>query len=356
MVCTGERKVFSLALKSEIEGLRAGTIPNGRPLTGRPALKVPGVDSLPAGMSLSFNLVRNDSYAGDLEDWDFTNWVLQVYTPMGSVRHCRFGNTTDAQFHLFRTLTAGSVELVEYCDFVGRMGNGRVDSHIDGLVKTIRYNRFTNADGDYIKTVGDTTGQGQLIYRNYFGPPVNLPTTTPTEYNAATVYAEGAHVIDTVRGTKEAISKVAGNVGNLIPTGTTSDAFWNVLDPHSDAITVVQANGKVDIAENLFDFVDPPAPGRSTGLNNVLRLVRNNGQSVNYNTVICQNNVCRSDSGTLYPLHVFDNGLGNWTGPVTITGNWFDPGSTGQYYYPGSMSDVDVWSENRDASTNAVIT
>ncbi len=356
-----------LTLRQQIDGLRDGTTPNGRQSSA--TLKVIGVDTLPTGMAIVGTVVNNNSYAGALEDWDFRGYNLAVKTAMGAIRNCIFGETSvTGIIYYLDFYTTGSATVVEYNTFTGPFTFGGAGTAINqrltgtgqsvtaGSAKSIRYNRFTGMGSDCIKSAGDLDAAGQIIEWNYFGPPVNLPDF-PVAYNALTVYAIGDLVITGAGYVFRSLQN--GNVGNTPPASKTDNAFWDNLDPHADAITTVLSINKTTIRRNLFDWTDDPigpdGPYPGIGRNNAFRLSRNTGVDYRYDDVLVEENVSYHGAFESYPIQVSEGVATNFDGPISFIGNWIGANDNGLYFHPTTDGWVDVWTNNRDAITDALI-
>lgn len=354
-----------ITLRQQIDNLRTGNTPNGRQSSN--ALKVPGVDALPAGMAIAGDYINNTSYAGNLADWDFRGYGLAIQTAMGDITNCLLGEPVVKNLNAYVDVYAsGSVGTIEYCTFSGpstfattgaainQRASGSGVSATGGDIALIRYNRFEGLATDTIKTMGNPTGQ--IIEWNYFGPPVNLPAI-PTLYSAATSYALGA-VIKTANGNVFR-SLQAANLNNTPPATKVDTAFWDSLDPHSDAITTVGVIGSLIVRRNLFDWTDDPigptGPFAATGHTNAFRLSRNSGTSYPLGPVTVEENVAYYGAFQSYPVEVADGGQANFTGPVAFQNNWLQRNVNSLVWHPNSNGVVDTWVNNRDALSDALI-
>lgn len=361
--------------RASIEGLRYRLTPNGRSSTA--TLKVPGSDALPAGWSIAGNLVNiNAPFSGDIENWDFRGKKLTVYTPIGAVRQNLFGETVASGISFYvEVYVGGRISILEYNDFTGPFGldgaGGAIKCRNDnggalvqfGEIPTIRFNHFEGYGSDAIKAVGSYDTAGQIIEWNYFGVPVNQPQITALVYSAAVSYALGAYVIDLPNNRRGMISLTSSNLGNPVPTGTVSNANWRVIDAHGDAITVESAVNKITIRNNLFDWIPDPegplGPYNTQGLNNVYRISRNTGSASKIDAIEITNNVSRCGNALTqdgYPIQVSAGVVTNFNGPISFVDNWMDFNGNSAYFHPSTDGWVNTWTNNRNATTDAVIT
>lgn len=352
------------AWDAAVEGLRYGAIPNGR--TSIAALKVPGVDTQ---TGLAYNSgTKTVTLSGTitlLSDWNFRNCTVTVAASaiIGSITQCLFGESADNLFNNFLSGTATSrIHDLTYCTFEGAYGylgcgiaincttsgTGAAVTAFD--IQRIRYCRFIGLASDAIKAAGSTNYNGQRIEWCYFGPPVNLPQVAPTTWSSLTAYMIGDYVSDTSRNTRPCISLTNANLNNPIPTGTVSDANWNVLDPHSDFITTVASINRISVLNCLFDMTDDPVgvngPYFNNGLNNWARVSRNTGTDLLQEGVLfdqCAGYYKQAASAASYPIQVADNGLGNILGPVEFRKIKIQPNLSGGYFHPTTDNKVARW-------------
>ena len=367
-------------LRQQIEGLRAGGI---TPCGARAGIyKVPGVDASPTGFVYNAgagSVTIGGTFSGNLSFWDFTGLSLVNQGTIGMITDCKFGEPLRApsgRLYYIDNYAAGSIDLIEYCTFEGPYTFGGSGTAINcratgtgvfyapGNIREIRYNRFLGLTSDTLKIAGSQSVGGQIIKRNYFGPPVNLPNI-PADYNSGTSYATGVAVKKAANGYVY-ISLSAANVGNPLPTGaskTDATAFWQGVDPHADFITTVAAVGNgITISENCMDHTSQPpgyvSPVASMGLTNALRVSRNSGTDYILNRITMANNVVfrNPSEGNSAPIQVADGSQPNFNGPIEFIGNWLAAGGGTPYFHPSSNGWVDVWSNNRDVVSDALIT
>lgn len=343
-----------------ILGLRSGATPNGR--TSTAPLKVIGVDALPFGMSISERRVVVTTPQTIIENWDFTGYTLDVRAKVRAVTQCVFGDgdRTDLFFYINGN-SAGGIRDLSFCTFTGRGDHLAAGAAINcktngtGLdvtafeIDLMQRLRFVDTGYDAIKAAGSTHWNGQRIEWCYFGPPKNLPNT-PVDWNNSTTYALGFCVTDPVSGWFY-VSKVADNVGNALPPGPSKVAendFWQGIDPHADILTTVASINRTSVRNCLLDWTDTlpgqPVIGNQGGVNNSLRLVRNTGTDLVLDDVLLENLICmHGPSNPSFPVHVLDNGLGNWNGPVIFRNVSLMPNFGGAFYHPDTNGEVDFW-------------
>ncbi len=360
----------SQTIFDQVEGLRYQTTANGRSSSN--TLKVPGVDALPSGISISGSLINVTSYTGDLTDWDFRNYTLTIKSSMGTISQCLFGETSvTGIFSYLDVYTTGSVALVEYCDFTGPFTYGGAGTAINtrvsgtgvsvvvGEITDINRCRFTGLGSDAIKAGGGQTAAGERIRWCYFGAPVNLPFL-PAAWSSATTYNTGDWVYHT--NTNYVFRSLTdNNLNNTPPTSKTDNAFWENIDPHSDAITVFVAINKVSIENCLIDMTEDPVgvygPYPAIGLNNAFRIARNtNANDLRFDEVVVQECVVRtSATSTSYPIDVYDSSQPNFNGPIRFVASWMEPSSTNNYFHPNANGLVQEWINMRDIATGNLI-
>lgn len=367
-------------LRQQIEGLRAGGITPCGARAG--TYKVPGVDASPTGFVYNAgagSVTIGVTFSGNLSFWDFTGLSLVNQGTIGTISDCKFGEPAGApsgRLYYIDNYAAGSIDLIEYCTFEGPYTFGGSGTAINcratgsgvayapGNIREIRYNRFLGLTSDTIKIAGSASVGGQIIKRNYFGPPVNLPNI-PANYNAGTTYAANVAVKRASDGWVY-LSLSAGNIGNPLPTSVVdkqaATAFWKGVDPHADFITTVAAVGNgITITENCMDHTSQPpgygSPVASMGLTNALRVSRNSGTDHILNRVTMSSNVVfrNPSEGVSAPIQVADGSQPNFNGPIEFSGNWLAAGGGSPYFHPSSNGWVDVWDNNRDVVTEAVI-
>lgn len=361
--------------RAAVDGLRDRSTPNGRTSTN--SLKRVETDSVPAGWTVTSNTVQiRTPFSGDIVDWEFGGRMLDIYTPINSLKQSRLIEPygSGLQFNC-RINVGGRIGLVEYNDVVGpgreggagaafkQMNNGGGTIVQFGEMPIFRFNRMEGLSYDAIKIAGSYDAAGQIVEWNYFGAPANLPQFAPAAYSAVVSYSLGAFVQNLATGRRVCISKISGNVGNPLPTGAVGNSFWDVLDPHADAITTESAVTGITIQKNLFDWlrdpIGPLGPYFAQGLNNAIRLSRNTGATGKFDRVDVLENVIRygyADSEQQSTPIQVDQGVGiNFNGPISFTNNYIDNSFGGTYFHPSTNSWVNTWTNNRDAQTDAVI-
>jgi hypothetical protein len=372
-------RVGGLSLRDQIEALRYDLTTNG--VTPGTTLKVPGVDALPTGATYNAGtktVTVSGAFAGDVFDsWDFTDLQVTVQGPVTAFENCKFGETLSTPSGVLRYVdlyTSGSIGEFDRCTFEGPYTFGGVGEAVAArstgtgvsyvAAQIGRYNRcrFVGLTSDALKLNGATATGGQIVEWCYFGAHVNLPNE-PTLWSAGTTYALN-QAVSRADGFVY-LSKSAGNVGNALPSGgsrTEENTFWKGVDPHADHLTTVSAVGNgITVRFSLFDNTDNPpgafGPYPSLGINNALRVSRNSGTDFPVNLVRFESNVLYRAPGeeASFPIQV-DEGVGtNFNGPVQFVGNWLAANASGFYFHPTSNDWVDVWSDNRDYTTDAVI-
>jgi hypothetical protein len=356
-------------LFDQIIGLREdGITPCGRQSIN--TLKVPGIDSMPTGWSIDgYTLYIGSAFSGDIEDWDFTNFSLYITSlNIGHIRNNIFKQTVPGIGFRFIDVTEdGAIQSIQYNTFegpanywgVGEAINFRVsgtdrDSTI-GECPLIAYNRFFNLSGDVVKNAGTKAHAAQVFEWNYFGVPVNVPQYEPATWNSGTTYSIGDYVKDTSRNVRGMISKVNDNTNNLVPTGTTDNDYWTVVDPHSDGFQTMVSFGRTDIRRNLFDFAKPEGIFNA-GVTNALRLARDLGVRPYDEINVDENIIYWEFSSDSPPITVASGvSMDDFVGPIKIRNNWLQPRIGPNYFSPDTNGNVDEWTNNLNIDTLEVV-
>ena len=341
--------------KADIEALQTSA---GR--NSASALKVVGVDSLPSGVTETGGMITvGAAFSGTLSDWDFRDYAMTWDAAGGEIIQCVFGEVSGITGGIYPLLVnAGkTLDRLSYCDFIGK-GYGGKGTAINanrtgtdaaptvGNIRLVEYCSFTRWPGDHIKLLGAVGGQ--IIRRNYFGPPENLPYDPPA-WSAGTTYALG-DLVDSGIYTYRSLS--AGNIGNATPTTISDNAFWAAVDPHSDALTTVSGVGGIEITENLFLWTMPPT-GYARGINNAYRQSRNTGTAPLIEGLNFHSNVIRHNTGQSLPVGLGASGA-NVTGAYKCNNNWLDANTNGTYVNSNDAG-VDEATGNVDVDTNASV-
>jgi hypothetical protein len=322
-------------------------------------LKVPGVDALPVGSTSVGDIVTLNGLNGvTLSDWDFRQkgLALQNCTNV-TLRNCLFGGTPVAGVTTgYLDIYATSSDItVEKCDFTGPSAYGgktgvhcRTSGSGAGAVAArthIRDCRFFGLTGDAVKWAGG------VIERCYFKWTTNIDAAVLGEWSAATSYALGDHI--TYLGNRFK-SLLAANLNNTPPLTPLSNANWQSVDPHVDAISPVCVIGNSVIRDNYIDMV-PTDAARLVGLTNFFRLVREPGADLRFDQIVVENNLCDWVPGASAANSVSDSGLANYVKPL-IRGNWLMPSAGGLFLHPsnGTLSGIE-WTDNRRTDTEAAV-
>ena len=387
-------------LRAQVEALATSA---GR--TSTAALKAPGVDALPSGVTLSGKTITLSGAGATLENWNLTGLLVQMNGADQTVRQCVLGEADGVAGILYYVQTGPDATnpTVENCDLFGFEGVGGSGAFVNQQTSggevtpnvarglTLRLNHFRHASGDYIKV----HGADFRIERNFFDVVSCYPPGTPT-WNPDIVFAVGDPCLNA-----SGFLFLARQAGTLPepPSRKTDDAFWDSQDPHTDLITVRGAVGDGDhlILNNYFIS---QVGARSPGLTQQIRYVRNTGTPTPSNRLRIIGNVFE-EWGGFYPFaaggirdHVvrktydigeycsagglryrsLQNGnAGNapesspawweqvydtaFDGPVVFQHNWLGKGSNGAYYANGAMSDtLTLWGDNLDHLTDVPVT
>jgi len=391
------------SLRTQIEGLRTNTTPNGRQTTV--PLKVFGVDPLPAGVSRSGDVVTVSDAGAGLDNWDITGLRVDLAGTNNFVTDCYYGpvlTVVPSSMYPISIEPSSVNAVVRYntidgvdgpngpTTFINTPITGNGASATGGQNWLVEHNRFLHPGGDVLKTAGNGVCQW-----NYFGPPANYPPGS-TAWLIGTTYALGEYVLDADNQLFESLQ--AGNIGNTPPASRfDSNAFWQGKDPHGDGITTIASDGVGQtFRNNLFDW-DSARVTNAVGVTQCVRVVRNTGTNFFMGPVDFSSNVVSAAfkgfyaigagyirdwfSTTTYPLGGFaevggvfyesliDSNLNNlpasspadWAvttninapGPVRFIDNWLPKGINNLYF---ANLIIDAWSNNRDEITDALIT
>jgi hypothetical protein len=368
----------TLSVKNAVEAL-VQPWATGRQSTA--ALKVPGVDAFPTGITRSGAVITvGASFAsgGIIEDWDFRQHrvLLAAGANVGAIRQCIFGDPGEliAEAFFLDSEVGATCARLEWNTFEGWTGlrspdlgttralgvSACIKSGVSGSGTAITLanfplitrNRFTNYPNDAIKAYGTDTVQ-QVITLNYFGPPLAFGNDR-LAYSAGRTYLKG-EVAD--NGGESYICRVNTSLGVAPPAGTATDnANWLYVDPHCDTIQVPAAKNGVEISLN---WVDGRASLRNRGINSCIFLQRNvpaDQITRIYDDVFVQHNIIRWTLGAGGSVIKCSDGGGvNWTTP-TIRNNWLDPRrSTGSSTYIDGQQSAMNWGGNKDYATGAAI-
>ena len=324
----------AMSLKSEITALRDDPSLTGR--QSNKALKVPEVDPMPNGVRAGKTkkgmpiINVGKKFSGDLEDWDFRNWMLVVGNGarVGRIANCIFGETEPKGLLAYLDVfTKGSVDLVEWCDFIGPSRFGGADKAIGVArvkgkgrnieipdIKTIRRCHFDGLSADAIKAMGSNSAGGQLIEHCYFGP---CP------------YITGA------------------------PAGA---------DPHADCITIVSGKNGVTIRQCYMEMRPDRANGPRADIAvnkivNAVRVVRNRRTDFEVEFVdVSQCIFDRARDTASFAMQITGGGQPNM-GPTYVHDVWmsYRNNKPGGPYIAERPVNLVQWSNVRDLDTDRVI-
>ena len=278
-------------------------------------LKVPGVDTFPAG--INYSAVNESIYVGDgvvvseLVGWDLSGLYFDIRGEITTIRDCVISEPITRVIPSLIDLYANArIRLVEWCDFTGNgaesnVGSaiwGRVSATSAGKVDVIRRCAFFNLPADVIKSRWDG-----VVVENYFDTPVNL-AYEPLAWDSGTTYNTDDLVFTQDGQEKFAfISLIDSNLNNPPPTSKTSTAEWQNLDPHVDTLNpngvfgggVVHYNGNYVNQDNSDREYD--TNGYGWGINQSLRFSDDAGISP-IGSVSASGNIFARESTVAYPV------------------------------------------------------
>ena len=338
-------------------------------------LKVPGVDTLPAGITRSGTNIEITGTIAELKDWDFTGY--KVWGKSGGsvawLHDCIFGERAGlANIDTYLFVEVGSSVSVEYCDFTGWDGlpNLAYGGNMLGASKAaraeilgsgagitvgtlhVRRCRFTNLSSDAIKLTGCASGP-QVIEWNYFGPAVAYGNDRAA-YDPVRTYLLGECCDN---GGETYVCKVASSLGVAPPAGTTSgNTNWAWTDPHSDQIqTPAAKNGGLI----RFNYIDHLSTARNRGINASVYLARDaNAADRQYDKVYVEWNYLTFTVGVNGAPIITAPGSGTNITIPTIRNNWIGrraASSSNSYLKDGSLNLAFEFGGNRAMDTDAPI-
>lgn len=333
----------------------AGTV--GR--VSQEPLKVPGVNAMPAGMSVSGTTITiSSNIEAMLEDWDFRGFtIFSAGSSVKGFRNCLFNDigVPDRRNYILRFAEGNGFDLIENCEFVG----GDTFTNANGAINCYGTN-FAVAKRQFVLRrclirgyVSDFyVGPVGLIERNIFDYRQSWPTTLPA-WAAGTTYALGAIV-------KYAgfyhISRIAGNVGNTPSNADHVDtASWYQVHPHLDMITANGCVGAGTIQYNAIRMQGVAGSEEVHGVNNYVRCDVNNTQAENWTRrlIVRRNVLTRKTTETSVCFEIDNSQV---TGPYwRIEGNWLNTSGGGLLHSNDSAADLQ-WGENWNYATDAVLT
>jgi hypothetical protein len=339
------------------------------------ALKVPGVDALPAGMSRSGADITITGTLTELKDWDFTGYKVTVNSGgyVGWLHDCIFGERTglaNIDTYLF-VKVGGTVRLAEYCDVTGWDGladnslgannlgapkafraeitGSGANISVGDLVETRRC-RFTNLPSDAMKMTG-CQSEPQVFEWNYIGPPVAYGNDRAAwDVGRTYVYGECAD-----NGGETYICKVATSLGVSPPAGLTSgNTDWAWTDPHSDALQFPSAKTGVNVR---FNYIEQVETLRNRGVTSSIFLARDaNANDRRFDKVYVEWNYLPFTIGSFGATIRTSNGSGTNIVTPTIRNNWI--GKRAASFNPYLKTDNSLpfeWGGNKDLTTDALI-
>jgi hypothetical protein len=278
------------------------------------------------------------TFTGTFEDWYFEDASLRTSATHsgGSLKNLYFKSTSalinpgnQSLIYVVAGSRLATIEKITYeRPSTGYGGPGYLiqqvttaDSQVDtgvGSVDTIQdiYCPLMGADGLVLK--GSVNGV-QIARRMYIGVGGIMTTVGTVAWNSGTTYNTGDHVTYFTSSTGSYVSKSDGNLNNL-PTNTT---FWELRDPHSDAITVSGAYNQVQITASILDQLSRTLNGQPDiihgAVNNALRVTRNSGDNVRHKGTLMDGVIClREPTLTSYSLQYSDGGELNFDGPNQV--------------------------------------
>lgn len=346
-----------------VDGLHTGATAVGRTETTTPET----VGNLPAGASLgatkvTFTADNVTLYNFDLEgyDIDFNN-RQNCLVEQCKLKVAASGGSAVAHI-LIQPGANGS--RVRYCDAFGHYGPTGEDALIKqqwsgatcatGVV--IERNRFKWMSNDGLHTAGG----GILIKENYFDFPAQASQDVVLYSGTPGDYTTGDYVYYQYNGPwYVAQCRVATPTTN--PTNVTTTDWLRGALPHTDIINPRASLGAGTTIDSNYCrdgwILDQGGATRQTGaerianLNNWIRAVRNNGDTVEFAKLDVRNN--KNDrNGYLASFPIALEGGTNYNGPIEFRDNRMGLNYGGVYVDKGSAS-ISVWTGNTNQATDA---
>lgn len=330
----------ALKTRAELEALKTDLTLTGSQIAVA-SMKVPGVDTLPAGATITNLANKTMSIASGqtatFVGWDLMNWKITAGSSGNGAdlvcTNCRIGRDSSMSGENNCVDSYGSVT-ISYCDMIGHFGGADTPGglrthfilHRDASKSHIyRYNRIRGTISDPIKL-----RKGELV-GNYFDPIVTVGRT-PTANNPAGTYSAGDLVTEPGNwaGTASAHiwkAKVNGAPGSEISatgyakSGTTS---WEYINPHADQMTLPGTGGAVLIQGNYFNDVEASRYYTigwvaANGHNNNIRL-DGSGTPMTHQVTVRNNLLKDNPTVGSNMIAVTDQGISGYV-PVTIDYN-----------------------------------
>lgn len=368
--------------KAAVEQLRDRTRPNG---VSDISVLTPIAGNVPAGVSLTATEVVVTGQNITLDGYDFGARGLAITGHAAMIRNCAHKSVIGVNPNYpVRIAIGGYLENMEFCEFEGAAGYGGIATVMvaqmqdpkkvlvagpnapHGRLGRMYRCRITKFRQDGPKLTGGT------MEECYIGPPYGLPYASEGIYDAGTPYLGGQYVLSRVgvcytpRTTGPNYVPGVGITGFAPPNnaGLSTDINWSPVNPHGDGWTMLAGFGGLRIYNNLFDWGDPPAPAEELGLNNVMRVLRNNNTAPLVEKVEIIGNVCYYKNTAAYPIQ-FGGGTtpaglparSYLDGPFEVMYNHLaQNGRSGYTYVHPTGADIPSrWVENRDSTTGALV-
>ena len=281
--------------------------------------KVPGVDSLPVGVSYNDSkkvVTVTSTFSGYLEGWDFTGKQVAWQSGQVKLRDCILGERDGATEILtyLDIYSTATVYEISYNDIIGPNSYG-------GASPAILY-RVSSGKGPGI--AGDNGNSDGWVHHNSF---TNL--------------------------TEDAIKPTGGLIEyNAIIYDKNLDFAGQNVDPHSDAINPHTITHPLTIRRN-FIKMSQRTDGLYKGANNAFRVVPNGSTAVPYRQAqIYENVVIGSAREASFLFSAETKGMPAYVGPAFVN-NWVRPKAQ-KVFYPTYGADT-IWHNNIDLDTGAVL-
>jgi len=347
------------AIRAIIESYKTSTTLTGRQSTN--SLKVPGVDTLPTGVSKSGNALNVTGTGVVFTDWDLSGFHIDCQSGgvVDLVEEC-ISDIDSANFWVINVRSGGRVKEVKYCTFDGGdiLNAGVVIQGQEGHgVEWIHRNRFLNCSNDGIKPTGSAFGE-QLIEHNYIGPPKAYPNIRAL-WAGGTTYEVDEVACSTPGGSTyyNFISKTSSNTGNALPAHTAffdgENTDWREVNPHADALQWI--GDTIGGMRVRFNHIYWPANDYASGVTTAIYPDPPGASSMTDENYIYANILRTPQEGTLveFPRPFIMSGNDNPWANIFIYHNWIEEKS-GYNIMTGGGKDFE-WGINREYGDGSLI-
>lgn len=154
-----------------------------------------------------------------------------------------------------------------------------------------------------------------------------------------------------MRGMSQDGLKVCG--GNVIEGNRISDATFRGGAPHSDAITVMAADGGVTIRGNEIDWRYAGQSDQS-GINNWFRIETYQAASNIWDDIVIEGNSLRHANDRSFAMQVVERDAPVWRGSIKVRNNVMDKAGGARKILYAPSARISEWSGNTDSAGNPI--